>query len=75
MTTTVLTMTLTGLAADRPDVSKPGSHTTRRVAAVAAMLVGAVAGAVLVLNASAAWALAAAAVVMAGVAIAARTAT
>jgi uncharacterized membrane protein YoaK (UPF0700 family) len=57
MTTTVLTLTLTGLAADRPDFSAPASHSRRRVASVAAMLAGAVAGAVIVLHASTGWAL------------------
>ena len=52
MTTTVLTLTLTGLAADPPDVSKPNSHTNRRLAAVGCMLAGAVAGALVVQHAS-----------------------
>ncbi len=68
MTTTVLTLTLTGLAADRPDFSKPSSHSRRRVSAVAAMLIGAVIGALLVLHASTAWALGTATALLAGVA-------
>ncbi|MDQ1376785.1 MAG: hypothetical protein QOE15_958 [Acidimicrobiaceae bacterium] len=72
MTTTVLTMTLTGLAADAPDVSKPNSHTTRRVAAVGCMLAGAVAGAVVVLHASTGWALGVATALLAAVAVTAR---
>jgi uncharacterized membrane protein YoaK (UPF0700 family) len=48
LTTTVLTMTLTGLAADSRLVGNSGAGTLRRVAAVSAMLVGAVAGALLV---------------------------
>jgi uncharacterized membrane protein YoaK (UPF0700 family) len=47
LTTTVLTMTLTGLAADSPLAGGDGAGSTRRVAAVVAMLVGAVAGALL----------------------------
>jgi uncharacterized membrane protein YoaK (UPF0700 family) len=72
LTTSVLTMTLTGLAADRPDLSGPRSHTVRRVGAVAAMLAGAAGGALLVLHASTAWALAAATVLLAFVSVAAR---
>ncbi|MDP9075412.1 MAG: DUF1275 family protein, partial [Actinomycetota bacterium] len=40
LTTTVLTLTLTGLDADRSDLRLRGSRTRRRLAAVAAMLVG-----------------------------------
>jgi uncharacterized membrane protein YoaK (UPF0700 family) len=47
MTTTVLTMTLTGLAADAPVFGGSGKGTTRRAAAVLAMLTGALAGALL----------------------------
>jgi uncharacterized membrane protein YoaK (UPF0700 family) len=57
LTTTVLTLTLTGLAADRPDLTEPTSHTRRRLAALAAMLIGAVAGTLLVLHISTAAAL------------------
>ena len=60
LTTTVLTMTLTGLAADKSQLSKSPSPARRRVAAVTAMLTGAVGGALLVLHASTAAALAAA---------------
>jgi len=65
LTTTVLTMTLTGIAADR----RPGNRVTlaRRLAAVAAMLLGAVAGAFLVLHVSPAAALTAATLPVAGV--------
>ncbi|RZS77927.1 uncharacterized membrane protein YoaK (UPF0700 family) [Motilibacter rhizosphaerae] len=64
-TTTVLTMTLTGLAAElrRRDVRV----LLRRLVAVAAMLMGASAGAVLVLHAGAAWAMALALVLVGGV--------
>jgi uncharacterized membrane protein YoaK (UPF0700 family) len=47
LTTTVLTMTLTGLAADSPPAGGSGKGSARRVAAVSAMLTGAVAGALL----------------------------
>jgi uncharacterized membrane protein YoaK (UPF0700 family) len=47
LTTTVLTMTLTGLAADAQLTGGTGKGTTRRVSAVAAMLTGAIAGALL----------------------------
>ena len=73
MTTTVLTMTLTGLAADPPDPSAPDSRMRRRFGAVAAMLIGATAGALLVLNASTAWALGAAAALLAAVAAVSRS--
>jgi uncharacterized membrane protein YoaK (UPF0700 family) len=56
MTTTVLTMTLTGLAADTR--AKPNAALLRRLLAVGAMLSGAVVGAELVLNASVTGALA-----------------
>jgi uncharacterized membrane protein YoaK (UPF0700 family) len=47
LTTTVLTMTLTGLAADSPLAGGSGAGSTRRTAAVLAMLGGAFAGALL----------------------------
>jgi uncharacterized membrane protein YoaK (UPF0700 family) len=54
-TTTVLTMTLTGFAADLRD--RNVAVLVRRLLAVAAMLVGGLVGAVLVLRGSSAWAL------------------
>jgi uncharacterized membrane protein YoaK (UPF0700 family) len=48
LTTTVLTMTLTGLAADSPIAGGAGKGGWRRGAAVVSMLVGAVIGALLV---------------------------
>jgi uncharacterized membrane protein YoaK (UPF0700 family) len=48
LATTVLTTTLTGLAAELPAGTDARSGTARRVSAVAAMLVGAVVGALLV---------------------------
>ena len=47
LTTTVLTMTLTGLAADSPLGGGDGKGSSRRTAAVVAMLIGAIAGALL----------------------------
>ena len=47
LSTTVLTMTLTGLAADARVSGGTGKGTVRRVSAVAAMLTGAIAGALL----------------------------
>ncbi len=50
LTTTVLTMTITGIAADSSLAGGQGAKGGRRLIAVAAMLVGAVIGAALVLN-------------------------
>jgi uncharacterized membrane protein YoaK (UPF0700 family) len=47
LTTTVLTMTLTGLAADSRPAGGTGTGTTRRLAAVLCMLAGALSGALL----------------------------
>src|SRR3954453_17605908 len=47
LTTTVLTMTLTGLAADSRAAGGSGRGSARRIAAVLAMLLGAIAGALL----------------------------
>jgi uncharacterized membrane protein YoaK (UPF0700 family) len=47
LTTTVLTLTLTGLAADSPAAGGEGKGSTRRIAAVLAMLAGAFGGALL----------------------------
>ena len=47
LTTTVLTMTLTGLAADSRIAGGSGGGSVRRIAAVLAMLLGAIAGALL----------------------------
>ena len=50
LSTTVLTMTLTGVAADSHAAGGQGSRAGRRLTAVGAMLAGAVVGAVLVLH-------------------------
>jgi uncharacterized membrane protein YoaK (UPF0700 family) len=47
LTTTVLTMTLTALAAESPLTGASGTGTLRRIAAVLAMFAGALAGALL----------------------------
>ena len=47
LTTTVLTLTITGLAADSSLASGRGGHTTRRALSIFAMFAGAVAGAIL----------------------------
>jgi uncharacterized membrane protein YoaK (UPF0700 family) len=73
MTTTVLTMTLTGIAADIR-AGKPSAAFARRLLAVATMLAGAVGGAELVLHVGVTTALGSAAAVLAIVsAAAART--
>jgi uncharacterized membrane protein YoaK (UPF0700 family) len=48
LSTTVLTMTITGLAADSPVTGASGAGSARRLAAILAMLSGALAGALLV---------------------------
>jgi uncharacterized membrane protein YoaK (UPF0700 family) len=67
LTTTVLTMTLTGLAADAR--RSPASTTTRRAVAVLTMLLGAVAGALLVIHTQLAAALGLALVLLGAVVI------
>ena len=64
ITTTVLTMTLTGLAADSSLAGGSNPKVARRTIAVAAMLVGAVGGAALYLHTGATWPLVAVAVVV-----------
>jgi uncharacterized membrane protein YoaK (UPF0700 family) len=63
LTTTVLTMTITGVAADSHVAGGQGSKAARRLIAIAAMLLGAVIGATLVLHALIAYPLAIALVV------------
>ncbi len=53
LTTTVLTLTLTGIAADSAVAGGTGSQAGRRLTAIAAMLAGALVGAALVLHARA----------------------
>jgi uncharacterized membrane protein YoaK (UPF0700 family) len=72
LTTTVLTLTITGMAADSRLAGGPGSKAGRRLVAVAAMLCGAVVGAALVLYVRSVYPLLIAAVVLAAVASASR---
>ncbi|HEV7679908.1 MAG TPA: YoaK family protein [Candidatus Dormibacteraeota bacterium] len=72
LTTTVLTQTITGIAADSAMAGGQGSSTGRRLLAVAAMLAGALAGAVLVLRVHIAITLVIATVILAAVAATAR---
>jgi uncharacterized membrane protein YoaK (UPF0700 family) len=51
LTTTVLTLTITGVAADSPVAGATGAHAARRLISVAAMLIGALIGALLVIHA------------------------
>jgi uncharacterized membrane protein YoaK (UPF0700 family) len=67
MTTTVLTRTLTGFAADSKAAGGKGGHPARQLAAVAAMLVGAFVGGLLQLHVSMWVALLPALVVLLGV--------
>jgi uncharacterized membrane protein YoaK (UPF0700 family) len=71
LTTTVLTRTLTGIASEAGLVGGPGAQFGRRSVAVAAMLLGALTGGLLVLHVSipAALALAAALVLVVGIAV------
>ena len=50
LTTTVLTLTITGIAADSPLASAKGAKAARRLISVAAMLLGALVGALLVVH-------------------------
>ena len=69
LTTTVLTLTITGIAADSPLAGATGARAARRLISVAAMLVGALAGAVLVLHAHIVYPLAIALVLLVAVAL------
>ena len=69
LTTTVLTLTLTGIAADSRFAGGPGGHPSRRLISVAAMLAGALIGALLVINVDIVLPLSLAAVLIASAAI------
>jgi uncharacterized membrane protein YoaK (UPF0700 family) len=71
LTTTVLTLTLTGIASDSRLAGGTGGHPSRRLVAVAAMFAGALIGALLVINVDLVLPLAAAALLIAVAAIAA----
>jgi len=73
LTTTVLTLTLTGIAADSWLGGGSGARTARRVLAVAAMLLGAFVGALLLLQADTVAPLALATAILAVVCVAARS--
>ncbi|MFJ9776570.1 YoaK family protein [Kitasatospora sp. NPDC101157] len=66
LTTTVLTLTLTGLAADSRLAGGSAPRRRRKLLSVATMLAGAAPGAVLVLHGQTAWALVASAVLAGG---------
>jgi uncharacterized membrane protein YoaK (UPF0700 family) len=66
MTTTVLTLTLTGLAADSSVAGGTNPHPVRRLGSVLAMFAGALVGALLVLHVGLAWPLTVAALLAAG---------
>ncbi|QRP42996.1 YoaK family protein [Amycolatopsis sp. FDAARGOS 1241] len=68
-TTTVLTLTLTGLSADSPWGARKSSKPLRRLSSAVTMLAGALAGAVLVLNVNATAALGLAAALQAAIAV------
>jgi uncharacterized membrane protein YoaK (UPF0700 family) len=69
LTTTVLTLTLTGIAADSRLAGGTGGHPSRRLVSVAAMFIGALIGALLVVNVDLVLPLAAAALLIAIAAI------
>ena len=69
LTTTVLTLTITGMAADSPLAGATGTHLARRLISVAAMFVGALAGAELVLHVHIVYPLVIALVILAVVAV------
>jgi uncharacterized membrane protein YoaK (UPF0700 family) len=69
LTTTVLTLTITGIFADARVLGGPGSKVARRAASTAAIFVGALVGALLVGHGADATALAVALVLVAGVAV------
>src|SRR6516165_4627038 len=69
LTTTVLTLTITGIAADSPLAGAAGARAGRRLISVAAMFVGALVGALLVLHVHIVYPLVIALVILAAVAI------
>ena len=69
LTTTVLTLTITGIAADGPIAGATGARVARRLISVAAMLLGALAGALFVLHVHIVYPLVIALVILAAVAV------
>jgi uncharacterized membrane protein YoaK (UPF0700 family) len=73
LTTTVLTLTITGIAADSPIAGATGAHAARRLISVGAMFGGALAGALLVLRVHIVYPLVIALIILAAVAVLAVT--
>jgi uncharacterized membrane protein YoaK (UPF0700 family) len=71
LTTTVLTLTITGIAADSPLAGATGAKAARRLISVAAMLLGALVGALLVMHVRIAFPLVIALLILVAVALAA----
>ncbi len=69
LTTTVLTLTITGIAADHALAGATGAHAARRLISVAAMFLGALAGALLVLRVHIVYPLVIALVILAAVTV------
>src|SRR5579859_6697850 len=69
LTTTVLTLTITGIAADSPLAGATGARAARRLISVLAMFVGALAGALLVLRVHIVYPLVIALIILAAVAV------
>ena len=69
LTTTVLTLTINGIAADHALAGATGAHAGRRLISVAALFLGALAGAVLVLRVHIVYPLVIALVILAAVAV------
>ena len=69
LTTTVLTLTITGIAAYSPIAGATGARVARRLISVAAMFLGALAGALLVLHVHIVYPLVIALVILAAVAV------
>ena len=69
LTTTVLTLTITGFAADGPLAGATGARVARRLISVAAMFLGALAGALLVLRVHIVYPLVIALIILAAVAV------
>ena len=69
LTTTVLTLTITGLAADSPLAGATGTRAARRLIAVVAMFVGALAGALFVIHVQIVYPLVVALLLLAAVAL------
>jgi uncharacterized membrane protein YoaK (UPF0700 family) len=69
LTTTVLTLTITGIAADSPLAGATGARVARRLISVAAMFLGALAGALFVLHVQIVYPLVLALVILAATAV------